>query len=109
MPQEHIDFRSLLERVLPLDALPAAERAQVRHALATGVSEQIEQAALIALAHLERHGAVSRLPVGPNGNPGTERYQARDRLDIITLRLPQPQMRDGVPLVPRGSLPAQAQ
>src|SRR5205085_952024 len=32
MPQEFIDFRSLLERVLPLYALPAAERAQVRQA-----------------------------------------------------------------------------
>ncbi len=109
MPQEHIDFRSLLERVLPLDALPAAERAQIQRALTTGVSEQIEQAALLALAQLERHGAVSRLPSIPACGSSVVRYQARDRLDIITLRLPEPQERDGVRLVPRASLPAQAQ
>jgi diguanylate cyclase (GGDEF)-like protein len=109
MPQEHIDFRSLLERVLPLEALPAAERAQVQQALTTGVSEQIEQAALLALAQLERRGAVSRLPSASNGSPAIVRYLARDRLDIITLRLPQLQVRDGVRLIPRASLPAQAQ
>ncbi len=109
MPQEHIDFRSLLERVLPLDALPAAERAQVQRALTTGVSEQIEQAALLALAQLERHGAVMRLPAASNGSATTVRYQSRDRLDIITLKLPEPESRDGVRLVPRSSLPAQAQ
>jgi diguanylate cyclase (GGDEF)-like protein len=109
MPQQNIDFRSLLERVLPLDALPAAERAQVQRALATGVSEQIEQAALLALAHLERRGLVSRLPSDTECDPGLVRYQARDRLDIITLRLPEPLVRDGVRLVPRSSLPPQAQ
>ena len=109
MPQEHIDFRSLLERVLPLHALPAAERAQVQRALTTGVSEQIEQAALLALAQLERHGLVSKLPPSKNGNLGTVRYQTRDRLDIITLRLPQLEVRDGVRVVPRATLPAQAQ
>lgn len=109
MPQEHIDFRSLLERVLPLSALPSAERAQVQRALTTGVSEQIEQAALLALAELERHGAVSRLPAEKNGGGETVRYQARDRLEIITLRLPEPEVRDGVRLVPRSSLPVQAQ
>ena len=109
MPQEHIDFRSLLERVLPLEALPAAERAQVQRALTTGVSEQIEQAALLALTQLERHGVVSKLPASKNGNSGTVRYQTRDRLDIITLRLPVLEVRDGVRLVPRATLPAQAQ
>src|SRR5258706_4667522 len=87
MAQQHIDFRGLLERVLPLDALPAAERAQVQRALTTGVSEQIEQAALLALAQLERHGLVSRLPSVPNGNTEIVRFQARDHLDVITLRL----------------------
>ena len=109
MPQEHIDFRGLLERVLPLGALPAAERAQVQRALTTGVAEQIEQAALLALAQLERHGAVTRLPVEKNGGGGIVRYQARDRLQIITLRLPEPEVRDGVHVVTRASLPAQAQ
>ena len=109
MSQEHIDFRSLLERVLPLEALPAAERAQVQRALTTGVSEQIEQAAMLALAQLERHGVVSRLPASANGQSGTIRYQTHNRLGIITLRMPELQVRDGVRLVPRATLPAQAQ
>ena len=109
MPQEHIDFRRLLERVLPLDALPIAERAHVQRALATGVSEQIEQAALLALAQLERRGVVSRLPADSNGGSAWVRYQARDRLEIITLRLPEPQVRDGVRIIVRASLPGQAQ
>ena len=109
MPQEHIDFRRLLERVLPLDALPIAERAHVQRALATGVSEQIEQAALLALAQLEQRGLVSRLPADANGGSAWVRYQARDRLEIITLRMPEPEVRDGVTIVPRASLPGQAQ
>jgi len=107
MPREHIDFRSLLQRVLPLDALPAAERAQVQQALASGVAAQIEQAALLALAELERHGALKRLPA--EGPPGTVRYQSRDRLEVITLQLPEPRREGGIEYVPRASLPTQAQ
>ena len=109
MPQEHIDFRSLLERVLPLDSLTAGERAGVQNALRTGVAEEIERAALLALAQLERHGALRRLPATGNGDAGTIRYLSRDRLDVVTLELPQPQDRDGVRLVPRASLPSHAQ
>jgi len=107
MPREHIDFRSLLERVLPLDSLPPAERAHVQQALASGVASQIEQAALLALAELERHGALTRLP--GEETPGTVRYQSRDRLEVITLRLPEAHSRGGVQYVPRMALPAQAQ
>jgi diguanylate cyclase (GGDEF)-like protein len=109
MPREHIDFRSLLERVLPLESLTSAERAPIHHALRTGVAEEIEQAALLALAQLERHGAMLRLPAAENGNAGLVRYQTRDRLDIITLHLPEPRVRDGVRMIARASLPAQAQ
>lgn len=109
MPQQHIDFRRLLERVLPLDALPAGERAQIHRALRTGVQEQIEQAALLALAQLERHGAVSRLPARDNGRGAVVRYQTHDQLEIITLELPEPRVRDGVRMISRASLPAQAQ
>ncbi len=109
MPKQHIDFRKLLERVLPLDALPAADRAQIHRALRTGVQEQIEQAALLALAQLERHGAVSRLPAPDRARGSVVRYQTHDQLEIITLEIPEPRIRDGVRMIPRASLPAQAQ
>ena len=109
MPQRHIDFRSLLERVLPLDALTATERSLVQHALRSGVSERIEEAAMQALAQLERHGAMSRLPAGTNGDSQTIRYMTRDRLEVITLEVPRPDLRDGVVLIPRASLPHHAQ
>src|SRR5437867_10506131 len=109
MPREHIDFRSLLERVLPLDSLTSAERAPIQHALRTGVAEEIEQAAMLALAQLERHGAMVRLPSASNSDDGLVRYQTRDRLEVITLHLPQPRVRDGVRMIARASLPAQAQ
>src|SRR5262245_46180650 len=101
MPREHIDFRSLLERVLPLELLTSAERAPIQHALRAGVTAEIEQAALLALAQLERQGAMQRLPALDNGSTGLVRYQTRDRLEVITLQLPEPRVHDGVRTIPR--------
>jgi diguanylate cyclase (GGDEF)-like protein len=108
MPQKIIDFRELLERVLPLDALAPADRRQIQHVLKTGVAEQIEQAALLAIAQLERKGEMKRLP-SRDRSEGVIRYQPRDGIDVITIQLPQTMRRDGVELVPRSSLPTQAQ
>ncbi len=108
MPQEHIDFRHLLERVLPLEALTTAERAVVDGALRSGVAGEIEQAALAALAQLERHGAMSKLAPA-TADLGTVRYLTRGRLEVVTLQLPKPTEQDGVRTIPRASLPAHAQ
>lgn len=105
MPKKDIDFRELLERILPLDELPPAGRLQVQHALRAGVAEQIEQAALMALAELERHGALRRLPSLPNGHSPHVRYQPRNQLDVITLELPAPSESGGLVRFPRTSLP----
>src|SRR5262245_27576734 len=108
MPQKIIDFRELLERVLPLDALAPADRRQIQQALKTGLAEQIEQAALLAIAQLERKGEMKRLPPRDRSE-GVVRYQPRDGIDVITIQLPQTMRRDGVEMVPRSSLPTQAQ
>ena len=108
MRQKTIDFRELLERLLPLDELPPAGRLQVHRALTTGVGEQIEQVALMALNQLELAGAVRRLPPVPTGDVPAVRYQPRDTLDVITLQLPEPRELFGFCLIPRASLPSQA-
>ena len=62
MQRRTIDFRELLERVLPLDRLPALERLQVQRALDGEASAAIEQAALLALERLAGDGVLRRLP-----------------------------------------------
>jgi len=107
--QKSIDFRELLERLLPLDELPPADRLHVQRALRTGVVSQLEQAALLALERLERQGAVRRIPALANGTGSVLRYQARDALDVFTIQVPGPTERDGVQVFPRASLPTGAQ
>ena len=85
MKREPIDFRDLLERILPLDELMPADRVDVRRALAGGVAGEIETAALFALSRLEQRGALRRLPAG--AAPAL-RYEQRDRLRVITVPLP---------------------
>ena len=108
MRQKAIDFRELIEHLLPLDELPPTDRLRVRRALQTGVSAQLEQAALFALTRLEETGAVRRLPAAENGQR-TLRWQTRDALGVITLEQPGPLERAGLLVVPRSSLPGQAQ
>ena len=104
--QKSIDFRELLERLLPLEVLPLADRVTVQRALRSGVSQQVEEAAMFALRELERAGAVRRVPGDVDAGGTQLRYQARDRLDVFTLELPGPlrrgpwivYARDGLPL-----------
>jgi diguanylate cyclase (GGDEF)-like protein len=109
MRRKHIDFRELLERLLPLEELPPADRGAVERALKSGVSGQLQQAALLAVRELERVGALRRLPPAGNGGPPALRYQRREGLDVITIQLPGTTRRDGIVSVPRATLPPQAQ
>jgi diguanylate cyclase (GGDEF)-like protein len=108
MKKQSIDFRELLERLLPLDALPPADRLRVHRALSAGVTGQIEHAALLALNQLEQLGAVKRLPLPSGESADRVRYQRRDALDVITVQLPQPVQHAGVMVYLRASLPTQA-
>ncbi|MGH7741365.1 MAG: GGDEF domain-containing protein [Candidatus Eiseniibacteriota bacterium] len=107
MKQRSIDFRELLQRLLPLDELPLSDRLSIHRALATGVGAQIEQVALAALGQLERAGALRRLPADER-NPARVSYQRAGGADLITLQVPGSMRRDGFLLYPRASLPAQA-
>ena len=107
MKQKSIDFRELLEQLLPLDQLPPPDRLRVHRALATGVGEQIESAALSALGQLERGGTLHRLPADP-AQPGRLRYRRAGELDVISLHLAGVQTREGFTVYPRAALPAQA-
>jgi diguanylate cyclase (GGDEF)-like protein len=106
--QQDIDFRLLLERLLPLDELPLAERRSVQSALVSGVAIEIEQAALLALRRLEETGALVRVPASANGAGPVLRYEARDSLRVFTIHVAAPLEEDGVRLIPRVALPARA-
>jgi diguanylate cyclase (GGDEF)-like protein len=107
MKQKHIGFRDLLERLLPIEELPPVDRMRVQRALRSGVSNEVERAAMHAIDLLEQQGALRRIP-GDSGSQPTVRYQPRDRHDIITLQMPGPRQHDGVTIQPRSALPTQA-
>jgi diguanylate cyclase (GGDEF)-like protein len=106
MKQRDIGFRELLERVLPLESLPAADRMRVERALTSGAAREIEQAALSTIERLAEGGALRRVPAPPNGGAAVVRYQPRDTLELITLHLPAPERLPGVLAYPRSGLPA---
>jgi diguanylate cyclase (GGDEF)-like protein len=108
MKQQPITFRELLERVLPLEELPAPERVRVQRALRSGVSGQLEEAALLAIEQLEARGALRRLPGESNGAKGPTRFQPRNAFEVITLHLPETTRIDGIDAIPRSQLPARA-
>jgi diguanylate cyclase (GGDEF)-like protein len=108
MKQKTIDFRELLERLLPLDELPPASRFEVHRALQTGVVTQLERAAFLALSQLEQGGALKRLPPAGNGGGPVLRYQTRNALDVISIELPATRPRHGILEFARAGLPAHA-
>ncbi len=105
MNRKPIDFRHLLERLLPLDSLPSADRQRVQRALHSGVSSQIEQASLQALRQLEQLGTLTRLPATPGSE--TVRYQGRG-LDLIAIELPGAREKEGLEYRARVALIVQA-
>lgn len=109
MKQRDIGFRELLERVLPLEKLSAADQSRVQRALSGGVAREIENAALATMAWLEEGGTLRRVPGPPNGGRGVVmRFQPRDAFELITVHLPRPEAPAGVSAYPRAALPANA-
>jgi len=107
--QKSIDFRELLEKLLPLESLPPASRLEVQDALHSGAAAPLERAALLALRELERLGALRRLPVLDNGSGPALRYENRRSFDLITIQLPRAPQIEGMQAHPRALLPAQAE
>ena len=108
MRQRTIDFRQLLDRLLPLEPLPASDRRRVQRTLETGISAQIEDAARVLLSRLETSGAVRRLTPDPDGRR-VLRWQVRGSLDQIAIELPEARSQEGLLEVPRPGLGAHAQ
>jgi len=106
MKQRDIGFRELLERVLPLEELPAADRSRVERALSSGAASEIERAALSTIERLAEGGALRRVPSPPNGGANVIRFQPRDAFEIITLHMPGHETLPGVIAYARSSLPA---
>jgi diguanylate cyclase (GGDEF)-like protein len=102
--REPIGFRELLDKVLPLDQLAPPGRTQVQKTLETGVTRQLEAAALMAIERLEGRGP---RPDVSNGG-ASPRFEPAESFQIITLELPHPAARDGVLAYPRASLPTRA-
>jgi diguanylate cyclase (GGDEF)-like protein len=106
MKQRDIGFRELLERVLPLEELPAPDRLRVERALTSGAAREIERAALSTIERLTEGGALRRVPSPANGGANVVRFQPRDSLELITLHMPAPERLQGVLAYSRSALPA---
>ena len=108
MKREDIGFRELLERVLPLQELPPAERLRVQRALSGGIEAELQRAALLTIERLEGTGSLRRLPGPANGDGRLMRFQPRDAFQIITLHMPGRTASDGIASYSRAALPARA-
>ncbi len=108
MLQKAIDFRQLVERLLPLQEMPTSDRQRVQRALETGLSGQLEEAAQYLLSRLEVSGAARRMPADAAGQR-ILRWQLRDSLDQIAIELPAPREQEGLLEVPRPGLGSHAQ
>ena len=108
MKQQHIGFRDLLERLLPIEELPSVDRLRVQRALRSGIAVEVERAAMRAIDLLEQQGAIKRLPAEVIAGGPMVRYQRRDQHDVITLQLPGPRVRNGITIIAKSALPMQA-
>ncbi len=101
MKRQTVSFRHLLERLLPLSALPAADRQRVERALAHGSDADQEAASLAALERLVELGVFQRLPDRLEGGDRVARWQRRDAQEVIALRFVGPTLPHGVAAHPR--------
>ena len=108
MSRQAIDFRELLDRVLPLEDLPRVRHQDARHGLRAGMIAEIEQAGRAALTHLEERGAPRRLPPGERARDRLTSGPSREAIDRASVRPPSLRARDGVFLHLRTTLPAHA-
>jgi diguanylate cyclase (GGDEF)-like protein len=101
MKRQPVSFHQLLERILPLAALPAPDRERVERALAHGSAAEQESCALVALERLVDSGGLARLPDRIEGGDRVVRWQKKDAHEIIALRYEGPPLPPGVVAHPR--------
>lgn len=108
MLRKTIDFRQLLERLMPLQEMPTSDRLRFQRTLETGLSAQLEDAARYLLSRLETSGAARRLPPDADGHR-VLRWQLRDSLEQIAIEAAAPREQEGLIEVPRPGLGTHAQ
>jgi len=101
MKRHSLSFHDLLERVLPLDALPPLDRERVHAALAEGDVRRIERVALEALGRLAEQGVFERLPDRLEPPDRVVRFQRRDTHEVVALRFAAPVLPAGIVALPR--------
>ncbi|MEP7027756.1 MAG: GGDEF domain-containing protein [Candidatus Eisenbacteria bacterium] len=101
MKRHALSFRALLERVLPLDALPPLDRERVRAALDGDDARRIERVALEALDRLTERGLFERLPDRLEPTDRVVRFQRLDTHEVIALRFASPPLPLGIVALPR--------
>jgi diguanylate cyclase (GGDEF)-like protein len=102
MKRQTLSFRALIERVLPVDALPAVERVRVRRALEGGSNAEVEEAAFTALEGLVRLGILDPLPDRSEDGERVFRFQRRDSHEVFAVRVAAPGLPAGITALPRG-------
>jgi len=100
MRRRPIPFRDLLERVLPVDRLPAGEQEHVAAVLRAGDPKAVEAAALQALDRLVALGHLRPLDGGQGDGGRTRRYRNLATGDIIALVVPETEAGPPVQRVP---------
>lgn len=101
MKRQTLSFRELIERVLPLDALPPLDRERLRAALDGGDERRIERVALEALDRLTELGLFTRMPDRLEPPDRVVRFQRRDNHQVVALRFAAPALPEGVVALPR--------
>ena len=81
-----IDFRALLERVLPLDGVSVAERDRLRELLDSGTSQEQERATYDWLRELVERGSLRLVGESREDDTVALRYQVVSSLEIWAVR-----------------------
>jgi diguanylate cyclase (GGDEF)-like protein len=96
-----IDFRQLLQRVLPLDALSPSERDRLGEDLAQTTSDTGEQIALYWIERLIERGALRRLPDLERPGEVVMRFQPVDSIESISIPFATPSPAAGLETIPQ--------
>ncbi|MEO6461808.1 MAG: GGDEF domain-containing protein [Candidatus Eisenbacteria bacterium] len=101
MKRQAVTFHHLLERILPLAALPAADRQRAERALAHGSPAEQETVALTTVERLVDQGSLVRLPDRLEGGDRVARWRKKDGHEIVALRFEGPLLPTGLAAYPR--------
>ncbi len=100
MKQRAIPFRELLQQVLPLDRLPAADRARVEAAIREGDPRTLEALAFELLDRLVDLGHLRLVEEVLRGDEKIRRYRDLTTGNTIALRLPVGDEDEGIHKIP---------